>query len=115
MDPEQGEEGDKILPFHTNELLSWFTSAHGALLSLNPPPHTSGLPHIQQSRNKKKQYKKNVLFSFMKRLQHHPPAYFLSSVPSSPLGNAKILQKSQVQSLLLRKSQKSHPCIYLEL
>lgn len=104
---------NKNLPLHANELLSWFTSAHGAVLPLKPPSHTSGLPHIQQSHSKKKQYKKNAL-SLYEKTTDHPPAYFLSSAPSSPLGNAKIPQKPQALSLLLRKSQKSHPCIYLE-
>lgn len=82
---------DKFLPLHANELLFWLPSAHAATLPLNPSPHTSGLPHIQQSHNKKKKYKKTTLFPFTER--HHPPPYFLSSVPSSPLGKASILQK----------------------
>lgn len=101
--------GDKMLHLHANRLLFWVTWAHRAVLPLNPPPHTSGVPNIQQShKKKKKQYKKTALSPFLKRLQHHPPAYFLSSVPSSPLGNTKILQKPQVQSSLPRKSEESY-------
>lgn len=62
---------DKFLPLHANELLFWLPSAHAATLPLNPSPHTSGLPHIQQSHNKKKKYKKTLSFLLRRGTIHH--------------------------------------------
>lgn len=86
--PEKDGRQGKDFTFSHKWIWSKFTSV---VPLLKPPPQSSDLQHIHQP-HKRKQYPKISVLSFM-RLWHHPQTYFFFIVPSSPLRNAKMLQK----------------------